>query len=112
MRIHLRYIVKIFKLYSKIVNGPKSAKRSGSRMARFPGLGRCIVKRILFTVGLLVGVVAIAFLLFRVVIPDPARVWAGPRASQQTLEALTTRFHLNAPLYLQFYYYLNDLVHG
>lgn len=81
-------------------------------MIPFPGLVKFIVKRILFTVGLLLGVVAIAFLLFRVVIPDPARVWAGPRASQQTLEALAIRFHLNAPMYMQFYYYLIDLVHG
>ena len=81
-------------------------------MIPFPGLVKFIVKRILFTVGLLLGVVAIAFLLFRVVIPDPARVWAGPRASQQTLEALTIRFHLNAPLYMQFYYYLIELIHG
>jgi len=62
--------------------------------------------------GVLLGVVAILFLLFRVAVPDPAKVWAGPRASQQTLEALTVRFHLDAPLYLQFYYYLNDLLHG
>ncbi|HYB85013.1 MAG TPA: ABC transporter permease [archaeon] len=75
-------------------------------MATFVG------KRILSTMGVLLGVVAILFLLFRVAVPDPAKVWAGPRASQQTLEALTVRFHLDAPLYLQFYYYLNDLLHG
>jgi peptide/nickel transport system permease protein len=81
-------------------------------MPRFAGLLKFVAKRILFNIGILVGVAAIAFLLFRVVIHDPARVWAGPRASPQTLEALTIRFHLNAPLYLQFYYYLSDLVHG
>jgi len=81
-------------------------------MVPFAGLGKFVVRRILFTAGILLGVVAIAFLLFRVVIPDPARVWAGSRASQQTLEALRIRFHLNGPMYLQFYYYLIDLLHG
>jgi peptide/nickel transport system permease protein len=81
-------------------------------MVRFPGLVEFVVKRILSTVGILLGVVALLFLVFRVVIPDPARVWAGPRASQQTLEALIVRFHLDSPLYMQFYYYLNDLLHG
>ena len=81
-------------------------------MVRFSGLATFVGKRILSTMGVLLGVVAILFLLFRVAVPDPAKVWAGPRASQQTLEALTVRFHLDAPLYLQFYYYLNDLLHG
>jgi ABC-type dipeptide/oligopeptide/nickel transport system permease component len=81
-------------------------------MIRFAGLATFAAKRILSTIGVLLGVVAILFLLFRVAVPDPARVWAGPRASQQTLEALAIRFHLNAPLYLQFVYYLNDLLHG
>jgi len=81
-------------------------------LVRFSGLATFVGKRILSTMGVLLGVVAILFLLFRVAVPDPAKVWAGPRASQQTLEALTVRFHLDAPLYLQFYYYLNDLLHG
>jgi len=81
-------------------------------MIRFLGLAAFVVKRILSAVGVLLGIVAILFLLFRVVIPNPARVWAGPRASQQTLQELTLRFHLNAPLYLQFYYYLVDILHG
>jgi len=81
-------------------------------MVRVAGLATFAAKRILSTIGVLLGVVAILFLLFRVAVPDPARVWAGPRASQQTLAALAIRFHLNAPLYLQFVYYLNDLLHG
>lgn len=55
---------------------------------------------------------AITFIISRVIVPDPARAWAGGRASPQTIDALVARFHLHDPIYVQFYYYLNDLFHG
>ncbi len=54
----------------------------------------------------------LTFIVSRVIIPDPARAWAGAHAGPQTLAALTTRFHLKDPIYVQFYYYLSDLFHG
>jgi peptide/nickel transport system permease protein len=54
----------------------------------------------------------ITFLVSRVMVPDPARAWAGSRASPDTIAALTVRFHLHDPIYVQFYYYLSDLLHG
>jgi ABC-type dipeptide/oligopeptide/nickel transport system permease component len=45
-------------------------------------------------------------------VPNPARAWAGFRASPQVVAALVERYHLNAPLYLQYFYYMRDLVTG
>jgi len=81
-------------------------------LPRYAGVGRFVVKRALFTAAVLFGVALVTFIIFRVAIPDPARVWAGPRASQQTLDALTVRYHLSGPVYLQFYYYLLGLLQG
>jgi peptide/nickel transport system permease protein len=71
-----------------------------------------VAKRALFSVAVLFGVIVITFVISRVIVPDPARAWAGSRATKSTVEALTTEFHLNDPIYVQFFYYLNDLLHG
>ena len=44
--------------------------------------------------------------------PDPARLWAGPRARESTILAVAARYHLNAPVYLQYYYFMRDLLTG
>ncbi len=44
--------------------------------------------------------------------PNPARLWAGPRAKASTVIAVAARYHLNDPLYTQFYYFLRDLLTG
>ncbi len=82
------------------------------QLGSLKGITKFIVKRVLFSVGVLLGVMALTFIISRVIIPDPARAWAGAHAGQQTIAALTARFHLKDPLYIQFYYYLTDLLHG
>jgi peptide/nickel transport system permease protein len=42
---------------------------------------------------------------------DPARVWAGLKASPATIEAIRIRYHLNDPLLSQFAFYLTQLLH-
>jgi len=59
-----------------------------------------------------VGVTLLTFVISRVVVPDPARAWAGLKASQGTVEAIAARYHLHDPLYMQYYYYLRDLLSG
>jgi ABC-type dipeptide/oligopeptide/nickel transport system permease component len=44
--------------------------------------------------------------------PNPAHLWAGPRARASTVIAVAARYHLNDPLYAQFYYFLRDLLTG
>lgn len=44
--------------------------------------------------------------------PNPARLWAGPKARASTVLAVAARYHLNDPLYSQFYYFLRDTLTG
>ncbi len=81
-------------------------------LSRFGGISRYVGKRSLLSLAVVLGVLTITFLVSRVAIPNPARAWAGPRASPETIAALTARFHLHDPLYVQFFYYLNDVLHG
>ena len=71
-----------------------------------------VLKRILLSIPVILGTVILTFLISHVVVPNPARAWAGTRASQQTVDAIAARYHLNAPLYVQLYYYLDQLLHG
>jgi peptide/nickel transport system permease protein len=63
-------------------------------------------------IPVLIGVTLLTFIISRVVIPNPARAWAGLKASQATVEAIAARYHLHDPLYLQYYYYIRDLLSG
>jgi peptide/nickel transport system permease protein len=71
-----------------------------------------ITKRIGLAFLVLFGCSIITFTVSRVAIPDPTRAWAGPRASQATIDALIARFHLHDPIYVQYFYYAADLLHG
>jgi ABC-type dipeptide/oligopeptide/nickel transport system permease component len=76
------------------------------------GLAKFVLKRIISLIPVLVGVTLLTFLISRVVVPNPARAWAGLKASQATVEAIGIRYHLHDPLYVQYYYYLRDLLTG
>ena len=56
-----------------------------------------IVRRILWTVPIVLGVVLITFTLFSVLAKDPARAYAGKFATPQALEAVRAKMGLNKP---------------
>jgi peptide/nickel transport system permease protein len=76
------------------------------------GLLTFIIKRLLMLVPILLGVTFITYIISRVTVPNVARAWAGPRASPQILASLTARYHLDAPLYIQYFYYVRGLLTG
>jgi peptide/nickel transport system permease protein len=59
-----------------------------------------------------IGTITIIFLISHVLNPDPARLWAGPRARASTILAVAARYHLDAPLYTQYYYFMRDILTG
>ena len=61
---------------------------------------------------MVIGVITITFIISHIVVPNPARAWAGDRADKATVAAITARFHLDEPLYTQYYYYMSALLHG
>ena len=71
-----------------------------------------VIKRLVLLIPVLVGVTFVTFFLSRVAVPNVARAWAGPRANSAALAALTARYHLNAPLYVQYLYYVKGLITG
>lgn len=80
--------------------------------AALVGLFRYILRRLVTLVPVLVGVTLLTFVIARVIVPNPARAWAGLKASQSTVVAIAARYHLNDPLYAQYYYYVRDLLSG
>lgn len=81
-------------------------------MISFKDFSRFLVKRVVGSAGALLGVVVIVFLISHVLTPNPARLWAGPRARPSTIAAVTARYHLDQPIIVQFYYFLLDLFSG
>jgi peptide/nickel transport system permease protein len=67
-----------------------------------------LVKRSIYSVALVVGVIILTFLLTHIIAANPANVWAGPHASKLEVQAITKEYHLDQPVATQLYYYLID----
>jgi peptide/nickel transport system permease protein len=68
-----------------------------------------LVKRVLHSVILLVGVSMITFLLLYVMPADPARQIAGRSATPETVATIRQQLGLDQPLYIQYSRYLSGL---
>ena len=71
-----------------------------------------IVKRILSSLVVLLGVVTITFFIARVLPSNPEVKWAGQRATAEQLEAARIELGLDKSLPEQYIIYLGDLLHG
>ncbi len=70
-----------------------------------------IIYRVLTLIPTIFGVIIITFLLSRVVPGNPALILIGPEVNKQELLVLENELGLNKPLWVQFFIYLNQLVH-
>lgn len=61
---------------------------------------------------MLVGVALIVFFISHFLNPNPAVLWAGPRARPETVKAVAAAYHLNDPVLTQLYYYFQGLLTG
>ncbi|NWJ51419.1 MAG: ABC transporter permease [Bacteroidetes bacterium] len=68
-----------------------------------------IVKRILYGLLVLFGVITLVFVLFNVLPGDPARMMLGQRADIATVEAINKDLGRDKPLMTQYLNFLNDL---
>ncbi len=68
-----------------------------------------LIKKVFYGGLVAWGVISIVFILFNILPGDPARMMAGQRADEQTLERIREDLGLNRPKYLQYFSYLNDL---
>lgn len=73
---------------------------------------RFLIRRFLSGIPVVFGVVAIVFVLARVIPGDPCRAALQEKANAATCAAFNTRFGLNEPLPVQFVLYMRDLATG
>lgn len=71
-----------------------------------------LLRRLLTSLIVVAGVVILTFAVTRLLPSDPARLYAGPRARPEQVNAARSRLGLDRPLPEQFVRYLGDLVHG
>jgi ABC-type dipeptide/oligopeptide/nickel transport system permease component len=75
-------------------------------------MARAMIRRLVFGLIAIVGVIALAFLLEFVVPGNPAKAIAPRAESPAVLANIRAQLHLNEPLILQFASYFLNLLHG
>jgi ABC-type dipeptide/oligopeptide/nickel transport system permease component len=73
---------------------------------------RYLLKRLLFVVPQLLGIILVSFILVKSIPGDPAVLMLGPTATPEAIAALRVQMGLDQPYYVQFYIYVRDLLHG
>ena len=71
-----------------------------------------ILRRLLTSIFVLMGVSIITFFLARVIPSDPAELYIGPKARAADIARVRKQLGLDRPLPVQYLYYMRDLLHG
>ncbi len=71
-----------------------------------------IITRLTLTPIMVIILLTIVFIILRVLPGDPVLVILGPKASPEAIEKLREALGLNKPLYIQYFEYLNNIIHG
>ncbi len=75
-------------------------------------MGTYLIRRLLWMIPVMLGVVTITFFLGRLAPGDPADAMAGQRASEEQRQLITERYGFDKPLYIQYGKYLLNLLRG
>lgn len=73
---------------------------------------RYILRRLLATVPLVLGIATLIFLLINLAPGDPVRMFAQPGVSPEALAQLRQNLGLNEPLHIRYFNWLGSLVRG
>src|SRR3989304_8050956 len=73
---------------------------------------RYVVRRVLVSIPVFLGILFIPFALARLIPGDPCRAALGERATDRVCDAFIERFGLNKPIPVQFAIYLRDVARG
>ena len=71
-----------------------------------------ILRRLLYTIPVVWGVVTVVFILINVVPGDPARLMLGQRGDPATLAKIRADMGLDLPIYQQYFNFLKDVAKG
>jgi ABC-type dipeptide/oligopeptide/nickel transport system permease component len=75
-------------------------------------MARYLVRRLLLTIPVLLGVATLVFALIHLVPGDPAQAMLGEGASQEEIDQLRTKLGLDRPLLVQYQSFLTGLLRG
>ena len=70
------------------------------------------IKRLLYSILVLVGLSVLIFIIARILPGDPARLALGPFASQEMVARLRHQMGMDQPLHLQYVAYVRGIFHG
>ena len=71
-----------------------------------------LLRRVVFILPLLIGIVFFTFMLVRLGGQDPVEMLAGPTATQAQIDAISSDLGLDQPMLWQFWIYLGHVVQG
>lgn len=71
-----------------------------------------IIRRILSSIPVLIGILIVTFAMARLVPGDPCHAMLGEKATKAACDEFIRRTGLDKPIYVQFGIYVNDLAHG
>ena len=71
-----------------------------------------IIRRIIQTIPVLIGVSILVFSMMHLVPGDPAQIMAGESAPKEQVENIRERLGLNEPLPVQYFSYIGDAIQG
>ncbi len=71
-----------------------------------------IVRRLIQTIPVLIGVTILTFSLMHLIPGDPAQILAGESASPQQIEQMRDRLGLNEPIPVQYFTYVGNAIQG
>jgi peptide/nickel transport system permease protein len=73
---------------------------------------RFFIRRIVYSIFVLLGLSIVIFIIARIMPGDPARMAVGARAPQWVVDGIRSHMHLDQPIPVQYYYWLWDALHG
>ena len=75
-------------------------------------MGQFLVRRLLLTIPVLIGIIFVTFVMVHAIPGDPCRAMLGERATDRTCNAFKERFGLNDNVVVQFLRYFGNLLQG
>ena len=71
-----------------------------------------LIRRLLQTIPVILGVIAITFVLMYIIPGDPVVSMVGERYDEATIQRLREELHLDDPLWVQFFRYVGNVFRG
>ncbi len=71
-----------------------------------------LIRRTIQTIPVLFGISVLTFVLIYYLPADPARMYAGPSATVETVRSIRHQLGLDQPLWVQYFRYMSHVLHG